>query len=174
MKVYIDFDGVILYTTKELFNEWLSTNYDINIKEKSKIKYIISKDWEYILKKSPVIDEAIKYLREMDPDKTAILTKIHSLENEGAAKVRFLRNALVKQEVVLVPYTLSKTDVVSAKGNYLIDDTIHNLDKWTSCGGNGIFFNKDDCDEDEWHDINTKYPKIKTLKYVNNLINMKE
>lgn len=164
MKIYIDFDGVILNTTMHIFDEWLDNNDDINIKELEKIEYIKGRNWHKILRESSVIDDAISVLKGMDINNTAILTKVHSLENEGTEKIRFLRENGVKLEVILVPYPLKKTDVVEAKDNILIDDTVHNLDDWYKCGGESIFFNQNDFDIDEWHSLNFKYPKIKTLK----------
>ena len=170
MKIYIDFDGVILNTTPHIFDEWLDNNDDINIKELEKIEYIKGRNWHKILREASVIDDAISVLKDMDIKNTAILTKVHSLENEGTEKIRFLRENGVKLDVVLVPYPLKKTDVVEASGNILIDDTVHNLDDWNRCGGECIFFNQNDFDVDEWHSLNLKYPKIKTLKNINTFI----
>lgn len=170
MKIYIDFDGVILNTTPHIFDEWLDNNDDINIKELEKIEYIKGRNWHKILREASVIDDAISVLKDMDIKNTAILTKVHSLENEGTEKIRFLRENGVKLDVVLVPYPLKKTDVVEASGNILIDDTVHNLDDWNKCGGECIFFNQNDFDVDEWHSLNLKYPKIKTLKNINTFI----
>ena len=170
MKIYIDFDGVILNTTPHIFDEWLDNNDDINIKELEKIEYIKGRNWHKILREASVIDDAISVLKDMDINNTAILTKVHSLENEGTEKIRFLRENGVKLDVVLVPYPLKKTDVVEASGNILIDDTVHNLDDWNKCGGECIFFNQNDFDVDEWHSLNLKYPKIKTLKNINTFI----
>lgn len=170
MKIYIDFDGVILNTTPHIFDEWLDNNDDINIKELEKIEYIKGRNWHNILREASVIDDAISVLKDMDIKNTAILTKVHSLENEGTEKIRFLRENGVKLDVVLVPYPLKKTDVVEASGNILIDDTVHNLDDWNKCGGECIFFNQNDFDVDEWHSLNLKYPKIKTLKNINTFI----
>ena len=170
MKIYIDFDGVVLNTTPHIFDEWLDVNDDINIKELEKIEYIKGRNWHKILREASVIDDAISVLKDMDVKNTAILTKVHSLENEGTEKIRFLREMGVKLEVILVPYPLKKTEVVNASGNVLIDDTIHNLDDWSKCGGKCIFFNQNDFDVDEWHSLNLKYPKIKTLKNINTFI----
>lgn len=170
MKIYIDFDGVILNTTPHIFDEWLDNNDDINIKELEKIEYIKGRNWHKILREASVIDDAISVLKDMDIKNTAILTKVHSLENEGTEKIRFLRENGVKLDVVLVPYPLKKTDVVEASGNILIDDTVHNLDDWNKCGGECIFFNQNDFDVDEWYSLNLKYPKIKTLKNINTFI----
>lgn len=166
MKKYIDFDSVILDTAPVLFKEWLEENDEINTRESEKIAYINSQPWDKILLESNIINDSIYYLKNIDPKRSAILTKIHSLENEGMAKIRYLRNAGVKQEVILVPYYLDKTDVVDAYKNILVDDSVYNCDKWLSCGGYPIFFNKDNIDMDEWKVHNTDHPKIRTLKNI--------
>ena len=94
--VYIDFDGVILDTEDLLFYEWRKNPDRHKLSEYDKIKYIQKSDWNYIIKVSPVINDAIYYLKHMDPAKSAILTKVHSLSNEGAAKINWKKENGVK------------------------------------------------------------------------------
>ena len=63
--------------------------------------------------------------------------------------INYLRDNGVKQSVILVPYKLSKRDVVPAIGNILVDNAMFNLDEWKKSSGIPIFFNKDDEDIDE-------------------------
>lgn len=159
MKKYIDCDGVVFDSEIWLFDDEYRS---LKIKdEPSKIKYIQAKDWDKILKKSEVINDAINILKELRD--FAILTKVHSMENEGVAKIKLFRSLDIKNEIILVPYTLQKTDVVDPLGNILVDDTIHNLDDWAHLGGIPIYFNKDNLDMDGWGKVNSKYPKIKSL-----------
>lgn len=160
---YIDFDNVLVDTTPLLLGEWKKTEELNGLDEGKKIDYIASCDWNYILYNSAIINDGIYYLKEMPIKTTKILTKVHSLVNEGGSKIMFLRSLGVKNEVILVPYNLRKIDVVSPKGNRLIDDAVRNLDPWDLYGGKSIFFNKNDENIDEWGDINTKYQKIKCL-----------
>ena len=120
--LYIDFDGVILDTEPLLFEKWRENPYRHLLPREEKIKYIQTVDWEYIINNSSVINDAIYYLKQMDPTKTAILTKIHSMENEGVAKVKWRVSNNIKQPIILVPYLVNKTDMVDAKGNILVDD----------------------------------------------------
>ena len=85
-----------------------------------------------------IIKNSISELKDMDPKMTSILTKVHSMENESVAKVRFLRDMGVKQKIIIVPYHLKKTDMVDACGNILVDDCVRNLDHWKECGGTPI------------------------------------
>ena len=162
MKIYIDFDGVILDT---------DTTIDNIIKDSSidKKEYIRNCDWDKILNNTAVINNSIKYLRESKLD-INLLSKISTLE-EGIAKVKYLRNKDVDMNIHLVPTKISKSDMVSPKGNILIDDKIYNLDEWSCKGGISIFFNKDNKDMDIYDKTNTKYKKISDLRMILSDIN---
>lgn len=160
---YIDFDGVILDTESLMFHE-KSGFWQFSHDEQ--IEYVKNQDWMRILNQATVIKDAINILKELDAEDTAILTKVHSL-NEADAKINYLRDNGVKQSVILVPYKLSKIDVVPAIGNILVDNAMFNLDEWKKSSGIPIFFNKDDEDIDEYGIKNENYPKIKTLRFLN-------
>ena len=98
-----------------------------------------------------------------------MLTKVNSYENEARAKVRIFREKGLNNNFIFVPYDKKKTEIVSAKGNILIDDTVHNLEDWDNDNGIPIFFNKDNNDIDGWDRINTKYKKINSLEYLKTL-----
>ena len=143
---YIDFDGVILDTESLMFRE-KSGFWQFSHDEQ--IEYVKNQDWMRILNQAAVIKDAINILKELD------------------AKVNYLRDNGVKQSVILVPYKLSKRDVVPAIGNILVDNAMFNLDEWKKSSGIPIFFNKDDEDIDEYGIKNENYPKIKTLRFLN-------
>ena len=160
---YIDFDGVILDTEPILFDEWKKkTNLD-QLTEEDKIEYIKQANWEYILDNSNVIRDSIYILRNMDPKENVILTRVHSLENEGAEKIKYLRRRLVELQVILAPYNLRKDEVVEAYRNILIDDSLRNLSEWKKAGGYPIFFDKDDTNIDSWGYYNNMYQKTLTI-----------
>ncbi len=163
---YIDFDGVIMNTEPLLFYEYkyLKTkNIFVN-----KDEYIKNAPWEEILAKSDIIDDSFSILKELDKS-YKILTKVSSATNEGKAKIELLRNNDIYLDIILVPSGLCKSDVVDARENVLIDDTVHNLDDWSNSGGIPYFFNKDDIDVDSWNNRNVKYQKIKTLRNIRNI-----
>lgn len=162
MKKFIDFDGVILDTSPLLFKTWRE-NIREGLTEDDKIAYVKTQDWPYILHNSPVINDSLYYLRHLDKETTSILTVVHSLENEGVAKVKFLRENNIDLPIILVPYLVDKANIVDAKNNILIDDRIYNLNIWSALGGHAIFFNKNNLDYDEWHQENVNYPKVRTL-----------
>ena len=163
MKIYIDFDGVILDTDKTIDEECNKLN--INKKE-----YINNCDWKALLNNSFVINDSLKYLKESNLD-ISLLSKISTL-NEGISKVNFLRKHNISMNIHLVPNVLFKNDIVNALGNILIDDKIYNLDKWTEAGGIGIFFNKDNKNIDIYGKINTQYKTINSLDLIMKEINL--
>lgn len=159
MKIYIDFDGVILDTDTTIDN----IIKDINVDKK---EYIRTCNWDNLLSNTDVISNSIKYLRESKLD-INLLSKISTLE-EGIAKVKYLRNNNIDMNIHLVPTKISKSDMVNPKGNILIDDKVYNLDEWNSKGGISIFFNKNNNDIDIYGKINTKYKKINDLSILLN------
>ena len=152
---YIDFDGVILDTEELLFEEWRKNPNRFNLPEEVKIKYIQDSNWKEIVNNSKIINDSIYILKNIDPNDNAILTRIHSLY-EGEEKIKFLRRHGVKQEIILAPYKLRKDEVVSAKDNILIDDSLRNLKQWVSSGGYPMFFDKEETNIDPWGMYNEK------------------
>ncbi len=162
MKKYIDFDGVIMDTYLPLFQDYLEKRKE-GIYVDDTI-HVINKNWQEVLTNSVVINDAIRVIKELNIDNTAILTRIHSLENEGVAKINFLRSNGVRCNIILVPYQVKKTDIVSAKNNILVDDAIFNLNEWEMAGGLPIFFDTYQNNIDGWGVENKKYPKTRTLE----------
>lgn len=158
---YIDFDGVILDTEGLLFEEWRKNPDRHLLPSKEKIKYIQNSNWKYIIENSRILNDSIYKLKNMDPNESAILTKVHSLDNEAQEKIVFLRKNGVKQEVIIVPYTLRKTQVVTAENNILIDDSLRNLKEWREALGYPMFYDKNGTNVDDWGTYNTEgYQKV--------------
>ena len=153
---YIDFDGVILDTEDILFYDWRNEPERFNMPWDTEERYVERARWNDILEQSSVINNAISILKNMDYKDTAILTKVHSLGNEGVAKINYLRKCGVKQNIILVPYNMSKCDVVDVRDNILIDDSIRNLVEWESMGGYPMFFDKDNSNLDSNGEYNSK------------------
>lgn len=162
MKKYIDFDGVIMDTYMPLFHDYLEQK-EQGLYVDDTI-HVINKNWYEVIANSLVINNAIEIIKELNPTSTAILTRIHSLENEGVAKIKYLRNQDVKCDIILVPYQVKKTDIVTAENNILVDDAIFNLDEWYAAGGIPIFFDTHNNNTDGWGVTNKKYTKTRTLE----------
>ena len=166
VKKYFDFDGVILDTSPLLFEEWKKNPDRHSLPESEKIKYIQNADWKKIINNSREINDAIYCLKHININTSFIATKIHSLPEEAREKVVYLRDKGVRQDIILIPWYLKKTDIIDAKENILIDDGLFNLDDWYNCGGIPIFFNKDGNDTDPWHQRNDKgYQKVLSLHH---------
>lgn len=166
MKKYIDCDGVILDTESYIIEQGLIPQNYSKLSLNKQIEYRVLMDWKKILMNARIINDSINILKEMDPRESAILTKTHSLNNEGLLKIKFFRELGLKQEIILVPYHARKNEVVIAKGNVLIDDCIVNLDEWELDEGIPLFFSETDSDYDGWNKLNTKHQKIKSLRII--------
>lgn len=165
MKVYVDFDGVLLDTDSVIDKE-----FDGNGERREFVK---NYDWFKLMRDDLIINNALDYINNSKYE-VSLLSKISSM-CEGQAKIKYLRNKDVNIDINLVPTLINKCDVVSAYGNVLIDDKIVNLDSWSNSGGISIYFNKDSKDTDIHGDINTRYPMISDLScLINGFDNLKE
>jgi len=157
MKIYIDFDGVILDTDSVMMNEF---DGDYNSDERR--NFVLNYDWSKLMDDRLIINNCIHYIKNSKMN-TSLLTRVSSIK-EGYNKIKYLRDKGINMDIHIVPSGISKSDVVNAKGNVLIDDKLYNLDKWNEEGGISIFFNKDNNNFDVYGHENTKYPKISDLK----------
>lgn len=160
MKFYVDFDGVIMDTETHLFDEYESLIQKGIVKDDR--EYMDIFDWETHLKNSDIIADSIEILKRLRLD-VSILGKVCTL-HEKEAKLKLLRSHDFNKPIIFVPYDSKKCDAVEAKGNILIDDTIHNLVDWENASGIPIYFNKDENLIDPWGNKNDKYKTIKTLE----------
>ena len=161
---YIDFDGVILDTEDLLFYEWRRNPNHHYLPEEDKVLYVKNSDWRYIINNSPIINDSIYLLKNMDSSNSAILTKIHSMR-EGCEKIIYLREHGIQQNVILVPYPAEKIDVVRPKKeDILIDDNLRNLSDWHSLGGYPMFFDRDNTNTDSWGIYNSNgYQRVRKI-----------
>lgn len=160
MKFYVDFDGVIMDTETHLFDDYERLLKSGIVKDDR--EYMNQFDWERHLENSDVIADSIEILKRVKLD-VSILGKICTL-HEKEAKLKLLRKHDFNKPIIFVPFDSKKCDVVEAKGNILIDDTIHNLVDWENALGLPIYFNKDECLVDPWGNKNNKYKMVKTLE----------
>lgn len=153
MKVYVDFDGVLLDTDRVIDSE-----FDGNGDRR---EFVRNYDWFKLMRDDLIINDCFNYI-DKSKFNISLLSKISSM-CEGQAKIKYLRSKNVNIDINLVPTLINKCDVVSALGNILIDDKIVNLDSWSKCGGISIFFNKDGRNIDIHGDRNINYPMISNL-----------
>jgi len=137
MKKYIDCDGVILDTETGLFDRYYKlkeSNPDLK-----KLQYLQEMDWKSWLSQARILGDSIEILKHYSPRDVHILTKVHSLQ-EATAKIEFFRNLSIKNDIIVVPNGISKSSVVDAKGNILIDDSNKNLEDWKRSGGIPLYY----------------------------------
>ena len=150
MKKYIDCDGVILDTETGLFDE-----YDMLKKDDPELKrrvYLQNLDWEYWVEQAAVLNDAINILKNYDPKDTCVLTKVHSL-NEAVAKINYFRCKKVRNNIIIVPDGINKSQIVDPFGNILVDDSNSNLVDWEENLGIPYYFGSGQ----------SEYDKIDTL-----------
>ena len=163
---YIDFDDVILNTSEILIDAY-NKKYNTSVSYICDDNFFINYDYNKLLVESSQINNSINVIKSFDPNEVTILTKILSLDNEGMAKINYLRKNGVKCNIVLVPEHVKKCDVVNASGNILVDDLISNLVDWENAGGKGIFFDRYNNRVDARGDVNTRFESTDTLEILN-------
>ena len=150
---YIDLDGVILDTEDIIFNKLL---FDCsNLTEEFIFPFVVNVNWAYVLEHAKEINDSINILRSMNPKESAILTRVHS-NQEADAKINYFKSICIKQEVIPVFYPYKKNDIVDAKDNILVDDSLRNLRYWAMDGGYPMFFDKNENGIDSWDEYNVK------------------
>ncbi len=146
IKKYIDCDGVILDTEKDLFKEYDKLiEQGINITRR---EYLQNLDWNLWIYQAEIIKNAVELLNNYDYKDTSILTKVHSMQ-EAMAKINYFRNLKVKNEIIIVPFDAKKSDIVYAKNNILVDDYHKNLKDWKLSGGIPIYFGEKEQEYDK-------------------------
>ena len=163
---YIDFDDVVI-NTSEVMVKIRSSGKDVPVKYFTDPDFIINLDWANFLSQCTVLNNAIDIIKSMDPKEVAILTKAYTLNNEGLAKIKYLRSKGIKCDIFIVPVDGNKADVVNPVGNILVDDALHNLDDWHEAGGISIFYDRFHKNADGYGVSNTKYDKIDSLDELN-------
>lgn len=156
MKIYLDFDGVILDTDSVIYREY------VKIPGMDRREFAKSYDWFKLMDDELIIHDSLDMIKNSKYEIT-LLSKISTM-NEGQAKIKYLRSKDIDININLVPVGINKCDAVKASGNVLIDDKVVNLDTWNDKGGIAIYFNKDNSDIDIHGDINPGYSMISDLR----------
>lgn len=141
IKIYIDFDGVILDTWSVIF-EYYQSKYKTAIIDDNVLKQcMLDIGWNNILNQSVEINDSLDKIKKLKKFfQICILTKVNSKE-EQVFKEKFLRKNNI-YDAIFVPYNLSKTDYVVSSGCILIDDDVCNLEDWKNHDGISVLFNK--------------------------------
>lgn len=169
IKIYIDFDGVILNTWDIIYQNYTTQYYTEEIDEENLKKSMLDLGWDVILENSEEINNSFKKIHcLMKNYQVFILTKVNSLE-EQKAKTLFLKNKNIFN-VIFVPYNSSKSDFVKPFGSILVDDVIYNLEEWEQKGGISILFNEHMINEDSYGNKSNKFIIIDDLLKICDII----
>lgn len=139
IKLYLDFDGVILNTidvTYKMLNKKNITN------QEQIDNFYKNLDWNQLLSQCEEINHSIQNIKRLLKSKyyqVAILTHVISKE-EADAKRQYLKNKIKNLEVITVNINKNKCDEVDCKNAILVDDYINNLELWYQKGGIPIKF----------------------------------
>ena len=128
--------------------------------------------WEEHVNKSKQINHSLDILRHVQKKLKRInfLTKNECLE-EYLAKIKYVRRQGIYIPFISVPIFMNKSLIIQPShysGNIiLIDDNDTNLKDWEKNGGISVFFDNGD------NSISSKYPKIKSLRFLNDVAKQK-
>lgn len=160
MKIYIDFDGVIMNTNKSI-TKLLDVNKVNRTNFGETVKFLTTLNWEEILNESNEINNAFHYLKEINNKlDVAILTHVSS-EKEIKLKKQIILDNVGNLELIPVPREIDKCNYVDAKDSILIDDYSKNLELWEVSGGVGIKFSNK-----EHHKFKSLYNLIDIFKFI--------
>lgn len=147
LKLYLDFDGVILDT----INITYKRIKELNITEEDKIQqYYKNIDWVELLQETKQINNSISNIKKIIDSElydVEILTHVNS-ELEGVLKKEYLKKYIPTINVIPVFKHTNKCDAVDPQNSILVDDYLDNLEKWNDKGGIAIKFsdNKEKCE----------------------------
>lgn len=164
MKLYIDFDGVIVDTWPIIVEKYFCKYSTISVEEE-KLRILFNEcNWDEILKKSKKNYKNIDVLKKIKSFDVTILTKVNST-SEKIAKENFFNNNSLNINIKTVNIDSKKSDVVNARNSILIDDEIKNLKDWKESGGVGILYSKNNNNMDSDGILNEEFPVIFELDY---------
>ena len=141
---YIDFDGVIVDTQKQI--DYLFELYGSDINSVTWNNFLRNLDWENILNNSKEIDNSLDVLRELYKLKKEvyILSRVFST-NEVQRKIEYLRDNKVYTDFITVPERMNKSSVVIPNPNrLLVDDSEGNINDWKKNNGNTLWIPKEE------------------------------
>lgn len=143
LKLYIDFDGVILNTIDISYKLIEESGIELVDSNNEKIQhFFINLDWEKMIALSEPINNSIEHLKKLmnsDLYDVTILTHVNT-KKEISVKQKYLDEYIPGIDVIYVNKKDNKCDVVDCKNTILVDDFTGNLDLWQAKGGIPIKF----------------------------------
>lgn len=139
LKLYLDFDGVILNTINIAYERLKK----MNITDEEKIQqYYKDIDWSELLKETTQINNSISNIKKIIDSNlydVKVLTHINS-ELEGKLKTEYISKYIPDIKVIPVFKQIEKCDAVDPVNSILVDDYLGNLTKWKDKGGISVKF----------------------------------
>ena len=139
LKLYLDFDGVIL-DTAHITDKKIK---ELNLTEIEEIeKYHRNIDWYKLMKETNQINNSIENIKKLIDSNMydiEILTHVNS-EVERKLKEEYINKYFPKLKIISVSKEIEKCDAVIPENSILVDDYIENLHKWQDKGGIPIKF----------------------------------
>lgn len=143
IKLYLDFDGVILDT----MNVAQKMMRELNIPNDQKVirEFYKNIDWYKLLRNTPEINDSfnnINLLLNSGLYDIEILTHVNS-ENEAVEKINYLSNIIPNINVIPTPIEIAKCNMVNPLNSVLVDDYSKNLILWKDEDGIPIKFSNE-------------------------------
>ena len=141
IKLYIDFDGVILNTIDVSYKK-IKEIYGENATTEEAQKYYQNIDWDSFLKECSPINNSVHNLKKLADSElydVAVLTHVLSTHEEEVKK-KFLMEQIPNIEFIPVRKPFPKWASVSCENAVLVDDYGENLDLWQEHGGIPVKF----------------------------------
>jgi hypothetical protein len=147
LRLYIDFDGVVLDTIPPLYEQLKIDKSGIdNGSQEEKIQKFANFDYRNVIKDKYILNDSINCITKLLKSKKleiSFLSHVHSLD-EARVKIRYLRRHFKDDiTIIIVPGGVSKTKMVHSEGAILVDDFSSNLREWEEAGGIAIRFNNE-------------------------------
>lgn len=154
IKLYLDFDGVILDT----INVTNKMREELGLKEYKEIReFYRTINWNKLIKETNQINNSISNIRKLIESNLydiEILTHVNS-EHEAKEKIKYLSNIFPNLKITPVPKIIEKCEVVNPLNSILVDDYSKNLLLWEINGGIAIKFTQEDEEDKDYITINS-------------------
>ncbi len=142
--LYLDCDGVIFDTINAAFRLMKKEGIDIHNHHQVNYFFIHFIDWNQLFEDAGIINGAREKINNIVESRifkeVVILTKLSGSYHEERIKRGILNELFPSIRIITLDYSLSKSGVVLAEGNILVDDEEKNILSWRNAHGIGIHF----------------------------------